>query len=264
MKNILTRAALTSILAGAAFAGTANAQGFLGSEPAEPSFYISGFIGGGFPTDAGFEGVQTPDPAIPGTVGGSVAGANALVDLEFDNDIYFGGAIGYQLPFQFWGIFHPRIELEVSYIESDVDSGSFNGGNQTFSGDQSTLYVFANNFTDIKWSENQLLVPYIGGGLGVGIVDTEVEYFPVGAPFAPAPAFALTGEDTGFATHTTLGVSFKPAANYEIYTEGRYLTVYDVDVERRFQGGGTTDLFNADLDDKLDSFSITAGARYRF
>ena len=264
MKKFPTRTAIVSLASATALASGASAQGFLGSEPAEPSFYISGFVGGGFPQNADFDGIQTPDAAIPATVGGSVAGANAVVDLDFDNDVFFGGAVGYQLPFQFWGLFHPRIELEVSYIDADVDSGSFNGGNQTFSGDQSTLYVFANNFTDIRWSENQRFVPYIGGGLGIGIVDTNVEYFPVGAPFAPAPAFALTGEDTGFATHTTIGLTFEATENYEIYTEARYLTTYGVDAERRFQGGGTVDLFNADLDDNLDAFSVTAGARYRF
>lgn len=264
MTNLLPKTLLASALSAGFFASAAFADGLFGSEPAEPSFYISAFVGGGFPTDANFDGVQAPDAAIPATVGGSVAGANANVELDFGSDVFYGGAIGYQLPFQFYGIFHPRVELEVSYIEADVDSGSFNGGNQTFSGDQSTLYIFANNFTDIKWRDDQVIVPYIGGGLGVGIVDTNVEYFPVGAPFAPAPAFALRGEDTGFATHTTIGLTYAPTKNYELYTEARYLTVYGVDAERRFQGGGTADLFNADLDDKLDSFSVTAGARYRF
>lgn len=264
MTKTLQKTLMASAVASLALSATANAQGLFGSEPAEPSFYVSAFVGGGFPTDARFEGVQSPDAATLAQFGDSITGPNVDVDLDFGSDVFYGGAIGYQLPFQFWGLFYPRIELEVSYIEADVDSGSFNGGNQTFSGDQSTLYVFANNFTDIKWREDQVIVPYIGGGLGVGIVETDVEFFPVGFPIAPAPEFILNGDDTGFATHTTIGLTYAPTKSYELYTEARYLTVYGIDADNRFVGGGTVDIFNAELDDKLDSFSVTAGARFRF
>lgn len=264
MTSRLTKTILTALLAGTALSGTAQAQGWFGSGPADDSFYVSAFVGAAFPSDGSFDGVQTPDAAIPATVGGSVAGAPADIDLEFDTDVYFGGALGYQLPFQFYNTFHPRIEIEVSYFETDISEGSFNGGNQIFSGDQSTLFVFVNNFTDIRWSDNQFIVPYIGGGLGIGIVDTDAFYFPPTADFAPAPAFGVIGDDTGFATHTTLGLTFAANDTFEVYTEGRFLKTYGIDAERRFLGGGTTDLFNADVDDNPDGFSLTAGLRYRF
>ena len=258
-----TKTFASVFLAGTILSGAAQAQGLFGSSPADDSFYVSGFVGATFPGDADFSGTQEPDAAIPAAVGGSVAGAEANVDLDFGTDIYYGGALGYQLPFQFYNTFHPRIEIEVSYSEADVDSGAFNDGIQTFSGDQTNLFIYANNFTDIRWTDNQVIVPYIGGGIGIAIVDTDVQYFP-GTVAGSPPTFALEeSSDIGLATHTTIGVSFAANDTFEIYTEGRYQNTYFVDAERRFVGGGA-DLFNADLDDTLDGFTLTAGVRYRF
>lgn len=255
MKTALRRALPAGMLA-LAIAAPVSAQ-LPGSSPAEPGFYVSGFVGGGFPGDADFEGTQAPDPGSPG-----LAGDPANVDVEFDSDIFFGGAVGYQLPFQFFNLVHPRIELEVSYVEAGVSGGSTNGGNQTFLGDQSALFVFFNQYGDLKWRDDQLIIPYFGGGLGVGIVDTNVPYFPNNG-IATAPTFALTGEDTGLAGHSAIGVTFKATERLEVYAEGRYYNIFGIDAERRFVAGGA-DIFNADVDDRLDGFTASAGARFRF
>ena len=133
-----------------------------------------------------------------------------------------------------------------------------------FSGDQSTLFVLINNYTDIRWTDNQVIIPYIGGGLGVGIFDTNIAYFGPTAPFAPAPAFILEGEDVGFATSTAIGLTIAANDNFEIYGEGRYLKTYGVDADRNFFGGTDTGLFNAELDDNPDAFTVTGGIRVRF
>ena len=255
MPSFLPRLTTTAALcAGLALPAAAQLPG---SSPAEPSFYVAGFVGGAFPQDADFEGTQNPDVGVPGA-----AGAPAEIDVSFDNDVFFGGVLGYQLPFQFFNTFHPRIELEVSYFEADVEDGAFNGGNQIFSGDQSILFVFFNQYADIKFSDNQLLTPYIGGGLGIGIVDTNVAYFPDNG-VATAPTFALTGDDTGFAGHTAIGLTFDATDTFEVYAEGRYYNIFGIDAERRFVADGAN-LFSADVDDRLDGFTVTAGARLRF
>lgn len=259
MNSKTAKTAIAALLVGTAFSSTASAQGFFGSSPAEDSFYISGFVGATFPGDADFDGVQDPAAGAPGAVG-----AAAEVVADFGTDVYFGGAIGYQLPFQFFNTFHPRLEVEVSYFEADVESGSFNGGDQVFSGDQSSLFILINNYTDIRWSDDQVIVPYIGGGLGVGIIDTNIAYVGAGAPFFPEPAFILQGDDVGFATSTAIGVNFAANDLFEIYTEGRYLKTYGVSADRNFFGGTDTGIFNADLDDNPDAFTITGGIRYRF
>ena len=78
-----------------------------------------------------------------------------------------------------------------------------------------------NSFSDIRWKENQKIVPYIGGGLGFGIVDSSIQYFPDNG-VATAPTFAVEDEDTGFATVSTIGVTLNATEQFDVYTEARY------------------------------------------
>lgn len=238
-------------------ATTAQAKGLFDTDPAEGGFYVSGFVGAGFQNDADFGGTQDPAAGSPG-----LAGADADVEASFDTDVYFGGAIGYRLPYKFLTYFQPRLELEVSYLDAGVDGGSFNGGDQIFGGGQESLFILGNSLTEIRWSDNQAVVPYIGGGIGVGIIDNNLTYFPNNG-VATSPTFAVQGRSTGLATHTTIGVSIPVNEQLEVYGEGRYLLTLDIDGERTFVGGGGQ-IFNADVDDDPDAFSLTVGLRYRF
>jgi len=232
-------------------ASTAHA-GLFDFDPAEGGFYVSGFVGGSFPSDADFEGIQEPDEGVNGT-----AGAEAVVQADLDSDAFYGASVGAKLPFKYWKYFQPRLELEVSYQENDVSDGSFNGGDQNFSGFQSTLFVTVNNYSDFIWKENQRLVPYFGGGIGLGIVDNGILYAPGDTP----PTVGVVGEDTGFATISALGVTAKVTDKFDIYTEGRYYKIYGIDADRRFLAN---DGFNAALDDNPDGFTLTVGTRYNF
>lgn len=237
----------------AAFAG-----GLFSFDPAQPGFYVSGFGGGAFLNNGSFTGVSAPVAGIPGPTG--VAGVPLTVDVDYETGYTFGGSVGYKLPFKYWSVFQPRLEIEVSYLESDVSDGSFNGGNQTFQGSQDAVFIYLNNYSDIKFSEDQRLIPYIGGGLGVAFVNSDVGYFG-GA--ATAPTFAVTGDDTAFASHAALGVSYELTNSVDLYTEGRYFRVYGANLERTFVGGGAN-LFNGEVDDDLQGFNVSAGVRLRF
>ncbi|MEO0466218.1 MAG: outer membrane beta-barrel protein [Pseudomonadota bacterium] len=221
----------------------------------DSGFYVSGFIGGGFPSDAEFSGVQAPETGAPGA-----AGAPAIVDAEFDSDTTLGVALGYDLPYEFFGVFHPRLELEYSTLDADVSTGSFNGGNQSFGGDLSIDFFLINNYTDIIWQDNQTVVPYFGGGLGIASVDANVLYAGGGAT---APTFGVVGEDDGFVGTFALGASWQLADQWDIYGEGRYYRIQDIELERRFIADGAN-LLNAKVDDTLDGTTLTAGVRYRF
>ncbi|MEO0983857.1 MAG: hypothetical protein AAFX03_14530 [Pseudomonadota bacterium] len=247
------------LLIAALIAGPAAAQGVLNTGQAEDGWYVSGFVGAAFPSDAEFTGVQQPDPGIPSPAG-NVAGVPAEIDIEFDTELYFGGAIGYKLPFTYLRYFQPRLEIEVSYLEKEVSGGSFNGGGQIFGGEQEILFVLLNNYSDIRWSDTQTVVPYIGGGIGVGIVDSDVQYFP---PSAAGPVFAVQGDSTGFAGTIAGGLTWELSEQLDVYAEGRYYRVSGVDLERRFIGGGA-DIFNADVSDRLTGATATAGARFKF
>ena len=185
MPSKLAKTPLKQLAVGAAAllcVANVHAKGLFDTDPAEGGFYVSGFVGAGFANDAGFDGTQDPAAGSPGTFG-----APAEIDAEFDTDVYFGGALGYRLPYRFLTYFQPRLELEVSYLDAGVDGGSFNGGDQIFSGSQESLFILGNSLTEIIWSENQAVIPYFGGGLGVGIIDNNIQYFPCLLYTSPSP-----------------------------------------------------------------------------
>ena len=260
MMNRLPKTRLVQLAAGAALLMAGNhvqAKGIFDTDPAEGGFYVSGFVGAGFLGDADFDGTQDPAPGSPGVVG-----APANVDVDFDTDVYFGGAVGYRLPYRFLTYVQPSLELEISYIDADVGSGSTNGGDQSFGGSQERLFIFVNSLAEIIWSEDQAFIPYIGGGLGAGFIDSSIEYFPNNG-VATSPTFAVQGTDTGVTSHTMLGVRIPVNEQFEIYGEGRYVLSLNIDADRRFVGdGGET--FNARVNDDLDAFTLTAGLRWKF
>lgn len=221
----------------------------------DQGWYVSGFVGGTFPGDVTLTGVQNPAPGAPG-----VAGAPARIETDFDDDVTFGFALGYDTPWEFFGVFNPRLELEYSRIDADVGGGSFNSGSQPFSGDVTIDFFLINNYSDIIWSDDQTVVPYVGGGLGIANVDANILYAGGGSP---TPNFVATGDDSGLAGTVAGGLTWLTGSPWEVYGEARYYQVRDVELERRFIGGGA-DLFNASVEDDFDGTSLTIGARYRF
>ena len=221
----------------------------------DQGWYVAGFAGAGFPGDAELTGVQNPVAGAPGT-----AGAPARIATDFDSDATFGLALGYDTPWEFFGIFNPRLELEYSRIEADVSGGSFNSGSQPFSGDVSIDFFLINNYSDIIWDDNQTVIPFVGGGLGVATVDANILYAGGGSP---TPNFVATGDDSGLAGTVAGGLTWLTGTQWEIYGEARYYQIRDLEFERRFIGGGAN-LFNASVEDDFDGSSLTIGARYNF
>jgi len=252
LSSILTAIAFTSISVVPAHAGIFDRTPTDGA-----GFYVSGFVGVAVPFDTDFDGTQNPAASVPG-----VAGTAASIDADLDSDVYFGGAVGGRLPFKFFKTFQPRWELEVSHFESDISSGEFNSGDQTFSGNQSQSFILINSFNEIRWTENQTIVPYFGGGFGLGIIDTDIQYFPNNGAFT-APNFAVQGQDTAFATASTIGVTLNATEKFDVFTEAKYLKTYGVDAERRFIDNGA-DGFSADVDDDPDGLTFTVGTRVKF
>lgn len=221
----------------------------------DQGLYVSGFIGAGFAGDAELSGIQTPEAGAPG-----IPGAPARILADFDTDSTLGVALGYKTPWEFFGLFHPRLELEYSTLSADVGNGSFNSGTQSFGGDTSIDFFLVNNYSDIIWDEDQTLIPFIGGGLGVASVDANILYAGGGAT---SPNFIVTGEDTGLAGTVAGGLTWLTGSPWEVYGEARYYQVRDLAFDRRFIGGGA-DLLNARVEDDFDGTSLTVGARYKF
>ncbi|TRD10620.1 hypothetical protein FGU71_01225 [Erythrobacter insulae] len=223
----------------------------------DAGFFVAVKAGVTSPTDATFDGVQAPEAPSPGS-----AGAPAIVDVEFDDDFTFAGAIGYRFGTRFLGIFQPSIELEYSNASADVSGGALNGGNQTFAGDADINTFTLNYRSEIRWSDTQTVVPFTGGGIGIADVDLNAVYFPNNG-IATAPTFAATGSDSGLVLHSNVGLGFKLTDTIELETSIRYQRVSGLDFERRFIAGGN-DAFNADLEGRYETVSGFAGVRYRF
>lgn len=231
-------------------------QEFFNLRAAEDGAYVFAFGGGAFTTDQSFAGIASPEPGAPGLP----AGAALSAEIEGGASIYYGGGLGYQLPFTYWRYFHPRIEVEASNFSVDVDGGSFNGGDQTFLGEQSATFIFLNNYSDIVWSETQRVTPYVGGGLGVAITEFDILYAPAGST---EPSFGVFGSQTAFAGTIAAGATLNLGGQVELYSEGRYFRAYGVETQRRFVGAGE-DLLSGVLDGDLEGFNVLAGLRYRY
>lgn len=241
------------------FTATALALSALLNTPAlaqsDDGLYVAGFIGAAFPSEANLSGVQTPEPGAPGTLG-----SPARIQADYDSDSTLGVASGYKTPWEFFGLFNSRLELEYSTLDVDVSNGSFNSGNQSFSGDTQIDFFLINNYSDIIWDDDQTWVPFIGGGLGVATVDANILYAGGGSP---TPNFVATGEDTGLASTFAGGLTWLTGTPWEVYGEARYFQIRDLEFERRFIGNGEN-LLNARVSDDFDGTTVTFGARYKF
>jgi len=187
-----------------------NSQGLF--SPADGDFYVSGFVGAIFPDD------EIGDLTFDG--------------LEIGNDVYYGGALGGALPFKTFGVLQPRIEIEASYteleigIDDDLEALGFTT-DLLPTAKVDAVFLFANSYADLVFSDDQFLVPYLGGGIGV----------------VAAGDFG-NGVTTELATNTSLGLTL-PINRLDVYGEGRYQRVYNDGPD-------------------FDSFAVVGGLRIRF
>jgi opacity protein-like surface antigen len=223
----------------------------------ESGVYVTAAVGVTSPSEETFEGVQAPTGTAPG-----VAGAPARVASEFDEGFTFAGSVGYKLPTRVLGVFQPSIELEYSNANSDVSGGAFNTGSQTFSGDIEVNTFTVNYRSEIRVKENQTIVPFWGGGIGIAEVDTDIRYFPNNG-VATAPTFAVQGSDTALVLQSNAGVSIRLTDNIDLEGKVRYQRTSDLDFERRFIADNSGSV-NAEVDGNYETVSGLVGLRYRF
>ncbi len=250
--------ALSAFVTSVSMTPVAFAQdGAVEKEAFEPKSGFYGTVLGGIslPSDSEYSGTQQPEVGVPG-----VAGAPANVNTEFSSGAFVSGAVGYRIPKHIFGLFQPSVELEVNYTDLNVNGGNFNGGNQTFSGDQNALTVTANYQSDIRWSNNQKVIPFWGGGIGFTRVDNNIGYFPNNGAFT-SPNFAVRGSDTGFNLQSNAGLTFVLNDNVELVTRARYQRTTGLDFDRRFIANNG---LNAEVGGRFENVTLAAGLRYRF
>ena len=230
LKTLLSAAALL------AATGHASAQGMFSFDPAEGGAYIAGYVGASSFDD------------------GNYAGTGTRLKIDFDTSVVYGGAIGYRLPFKYWTYFQPRLELEVSIAEPDIQGIRLNGAPLDGSGGLEATSVLLNSYNDITWLADQKLVPFIGGGIGFSSLDLNLAGPPL--PGASTPV-SIKDETTVFTTTFGGGLSWRVNDRYELYGEARYTTMYDADFNSLT--AGTTG--SQSLSDDPAMASIMFGAR---
>ncbi len=217
-------------------AGGASAGQLVESNASHSGPYIS--VSGG--------GVFADDSTFAGPAGG----------IEFENDTGYtiNGAVGYRFPMRILGVLQPRVELEGGYIDADIDGSNlvFPGGGETV-GDQSAVTIYVNSYLDLRFSDNQRLVPYFGGGAGAAFLDFEARQSFGSASPVPV-AFS---DQTVFAGHAAVGATYELTDRLELFGEGRYFRFSDVDLA--FEGPPAFQ-----DDGRIDGYTASAGLRWRF
>ena len=231
---------LTSlILTGAAFSllvGTALAADIAPEPvPALGGLYVGAFGGATWFTENGTEFTFTdPSPDVTGEV-----------SLDTDAGWLVGGVLGYN-----WADTGLRTELELSYSQANLDGfdidwdNNFNGpdgDDLDFDGDVSVTYIFGNLWYGFGNMMNMGgLSPYIGGGLGVGFVNVDVDAIE-------DVEINASGDETGFAYQLGAGLMWNVSDNVAL------------DLGYRFRGVALDD-----YDEALTSHNVLLGLNFGF
>jgi opacity protein-like surface antigen len=171
-------------------------------EPVLGGFYVGAFGGATWFSENGvdfaYDGCEIADGPGVDDCHPDISGD---VSLDTDTGFLIGGVLGYH-----WGGTGLRSELEVSYSQAnldgfdvDWDSNAHNGqfddilDDSDFDGDVSVTYIFGNlwyGFGDVLNMGG--ISPYVGGGLGVGFVNVDVDSIE-------GVGLDASGDETGFA-----------------------------------------------------------------
>lgn len=230
-KRLLMAIAAGALAMGMSSAGAADIEPVV--EPA--GWYVSLFGGASF-----LEDVETEyDYGISSSLKNKA---------ETETGFIVGGAIGTHLTDDI------RVELEVAYSENDVDkihySGPYNNGTYDAKGSFGILTFMGNLWYDIPLSET--LNPYLGGGVGLAIVDGETTYEPDDGDDSP-----YDSSEVAFAFQLGAGLRWKAFENITF------------DVGYRLRGIDGPDFGNSDFPqssnydgDMIFSHNVIAGVSF--
>ena len=167
---------------------------------------------------------------------------------QFEEGYGLGAAFGRRI-----GRFF-RSELEYTYRSQDPGSIVFNNVlYNNASGNQNAHSGMYNLFFDMIIGYGNL-VPYIGGGIGVGFIDSNVEF----------GAGELDGDDTALALQWMAGLSYRARPNMELFVEYRFFEMEDPKLN--YFGNPMIDVRtpNILLNTEYQSTDIFAGFRFNF
>lgn len=145
---------------------------------------------------------------LPGNVNHSY-GSDFVNTASYLAGFEAGGSIGYKS--------NPmRYEAEVTYLKANISGFYINSTRQTdASGYEQAILGMANIYYDVA-SLNPLLQPYLGGGIGGG-------WFQGNLNSTAPSAVAFSAQDAAFAYQGIAGITFNFAENYAINANYRYI-----------------------------------------
>tara|TARA_Y100001968_G_C19451262_1_gene768825 strand:+ start:6447 stop:7031 length:585 start_codon:yes stop_codon:yes gene_type:complete len=141
---------------------------------------------------------------------------------EYSTDLGFSGEFGFG--YRFSDNFRTEFSYSTNTIEVD-NSTTHDGNVQSFLG--SVYYDFDN---ESKW------VPYLGGGIGIATLDTDLN---------------PTEEDSAFGYQGKLGLTYKASNSFDVFAEAVY------------QGIGETTVGNAEWG-SFGMWGARFGTRFKF
>jgi opacity protein-like surface antigen len=237
---------LCGVALGGLLASNVMASGLLYSSPAPQSASYGGpYVG----VKGGVNWIGN-DPSF---FGGDPAGADPVDGpdvLNFDTGFTAGIVGGYAFG-QRWGMFSPRLEVELGYLRNNLStfSDSATAAVPT-GGDLHAFYALTNLLLDIPVGGFGF-TPFVGAG--VGFANTRISNT---VPGLGVDAFS---DDTNFAWDVTAGLSYDISRNVTFDIAYRFLQFTSVRLVNNGIGDGDTPGFASS--NRIDSHQITAGVR---
>ena len=189
--------------------------------------YVSGFAGAVFLSDA-----DVTDPTDPGT-------------LSSDTGAGFGAAVGFSV------LGYARVEGEIAYRTSDLDSHTDSSSTTALGGDTTALSFMGNAFYDLDLGLP--VVPYVGAGVGLAIISLDASIDFGGSTFQ-----IMDDGDTVFAYQGIVGVAYEFSGGLAATLDYRYFATMDPELTETAAFGGET----AEIE--YASHNLTVGIRYQF
>ena len=141
-----------------------------------------------------------------------------------------------------------RLEGEVLYRTSELDSGDIPGLGTFTDGDYSSLAIAANGFYDFNLFGNEKISSYVGAGIGwLQEIDIDFEQSGIEQSFST--------DDIGF--QVMAGARYDLGENWFVDAEARYFFASDIEMTAEDNAVGTV---TADYDPL--TFAISAGWRF--
>ena len=185
--------------------------------------------------------LETGVTALPDTV---VHGPFVDGDLDLYPGFVIGGAVGARLnPFF-------RLEGAMSYREAQVDEFYVEGFVTEDEGHFGAFSTMANAYVDFALPGSPV-TPFIGGGLGVAIVNLET--------YDPFEGVDIDDESVQLAWNLSAGATWKVADHIDLVTRYRYFATENLD--ESYQDGS---LRLGEADFEMDSHEAVIGVRFSF